>query len=227
MATNSSPKTLNPKVKKELSGVSLVVERALFYRDGFRNLVMIAIIEAIAILVLIICLIIAIYGVAHKQSTYFAMAPNGSLQTMIPLNEPTIPESRMAQIVSNYATCVYTYDYVNFRKQLALCEPGFTTNGWVRFVKELEASKTMALVQTEQIVVSSAAINAPIVADRGLIEGVMAWKVEMPIRVTYSGRQNKTTEDYKVTMTVARANQTEHSDGIAISNIVSTRIQGS
>ncbi|PPC84764.1 MAG: hypothetical protein CTY35_00135 [Methylotenera sp.] len=222
MSKPVKPNTLPPKERNELSGLGVVLSRAMFYRDGFRNMIKITTIQSASILVCLCVIATLSYFLIKKEKIYFGMSPNGVLTRLVPLSEPSVPDSKMLQIAGDAATCVFTYDYVNYRKQLSACEPNFTVNGWMRFVTELDSSKMLKLVKTEELVLSATRLDAPVIEDRGLIDGVMAWKVAVPVRVTYSGRQNKTTEDYLVNMTVARVDQTSNSDGVAISSFIAT-----
>ncbi|MFL9611087.1 DotI/IcmL family type IV secretion protein [Methylobacillus sp. Pita2] len=209
----------------ELEGAGLVVERAMFYRDGYRGLMRISIYLGLALAGALVVIALLIYMLNQKEHKYFGMSPTGSIVPMVPYSEPTVSDARMLQVVGDVATCMFTYDYVNWRSQLLDgCRNKFTNEAWDKIVTELAESKMLKLVTGERLVLSATRINSPVVVDRGIINGVRAWKIEVPIRVTYSGRQNIQNEDYLVKMTVVRANQTEFTDGLAISSFVAPKM---
>lgn len=216
------PSTVAPNVRKDLSGLGVVMARAMFYRDAFRNLVKINTIMAFVAVIEAVIITMLAYALIHKEKIIVGMSADGRITQIVPLTEPSVSDSKMLQLVGDTATCAFTFDYVNYRKQITQCQHGFTDNGWTRFVTELDNSKILNLVKSEELVLSSTRIEAPIIEDKGLIEGVLAWKVKVPVRVTYSGRQTKTTEDYMVSMTVARMDQNTNPDGVAISSFVAS-----
>lgn len=207
----------------KLHGAELVMERAFFYRDSFRKILRINLIMIFTVVALLALNATLVWMYAKKERSYFAMAANGTLLEMKPLSEPSVSENRMLQIVGDAATCVFTYDYVNFRDQLGLCKPRFSSDGWTKFTSELSQSKIINLVTNERLVLTATRINSPVLVDQGLINGVLAWKIEVPVRVTFTGRQSKTAEDYLVNITATRASQTDHPDGVAITSFVASR----
>lgn len=221
-----SSKDKHPHEKSnELAGAGLVIERALFYRDGYRKMMKILIYMSIILFLAVMVIGFQAWLYSTKENKYFGMSPTGSIVPMVPYSEPTVSDARVLQIVGDAATCMYTYDYVNWRSQLMNgCRNKFTNEAWDKIAAELAASKMLKLVTGERLVLSATRINSPVVVDRGVINGVRAWKIEVPIRVTYSGRQNIQNEDYLVKMTVIRANQTEFADGIAISSFVAPKM---
>ena len=208
----------------QLHGADLVFERAFFYRDGFRNLLYILGVNAVLTLGLFIFCIFLWKAYTSKEREYFAMAPNGTVIKMVPFSSPTITESRMLQIVADSATCVFTFDYKNYREQMGLCSKNFTEDGWTKFTKELTNSKLIDFATQGGLILSATRIKSPVVVDKGVFDGVLAWKVQVPIRVTFSSRGGDKTEDYLVSMTVSRASQLEYSDGVAISNFIQNKI---
>jgi len=209
----------------EMKGQAINMERAMFYRDGYRSIVKIALYMSATVLVLAAISGFLAYNLAHKDRDYFAMSPDGRVLKITPFSEPSTSENRILQLVGDSATCVFTYDYVNFRNQLGACKSNFTSNGWLKFTEELNNSKIINLVNSERLVLSATRISSPVIVDQGVIDGVLAWKIQVPIRVTFAGRQNNTTEDYVVSMTAVRVSQMDYTDGIAINSFVAQKNQ--
>src|SRR5690606_10388927 len=71
-----------------------VVTRNEFYRDGFRKLMGIAIVEGIAIIVMVLTLIVFIQ--THQtQDRFFATTADGRIMRLVPLDEPNLISSAL------------------------------------------------------------------------------------------------------------------------------------
>lgn len=225
MTVASKPKSENSKpIEYSEDGVSLVVERALFYREQSRSLTKILMLSSAALLVMLILIIFMFTIINKKDKEYFAVSNSGSVIKMYPLKEPTVSDTRLLQIVGDASACVYNYDYVNYREQLSKCRTAFTSNGWLKFTSAIKDSKVLEIVERDKLVVSAVKSGAPIILDTGIVNGRLAWQIQTPITVNYESRTGRKTDYIVVTSTVVRADQSQYSDGIAIDSTVSGQV---
>lgn len=209
---------------KSGSGVSLVVERAMFYRDGARNQAKISLILGVALIGSIALNAVAFMKVADRKHYYFATSPKGAIVPLTPLDKPLISDSRMLSLASDYATCVLTFDPVNFRSQISACKVGFTDNGWAKLIEAIKEKKLVELAQRDELILSTVKTDSPTIINKGTTPGGQAfWDVQVPVKSLFKGRGKSVEQPYLITLKVVRVDQTEYPDGIAIESYVAER----
>lgn len=219
-----APQAQAKRSPPEAHGAELVIGRAYFYRDMYRTVT-----KALLIVAGIAVISVAMNGILiskliNKKAIYFGLTADGRAIEMQPMDKPTITEANLLHWAARAAVCPFSYDFANYRDQLALCQPNFTESGWDTFATELKSSKTLELVKTQNLVLSSSIISSPAIYQKGIFNGKLSWIIDVPVRVRYAGRENTTTQDFKVTLTVVRVDQLLRPDtaGVAISSIVTT-----
>ena len=70
------------------------------------------------------------------------------------------------------------------------------------------------------MVASSVATGAPVILDQGVINGRYAWKVQMPLLVTYQSSTEQIQQSLIITMVVSRVPTVDMPRGIAIVSFV-------
>lgn len=136
------------------------------------------------IITLIIALIYLLKNPAHP--IYFAADEVGRLIQIIPVNTPNMSTEEVMAWTREAVEAVYSYDYINYRKQLQEAEKYFTTYGWTNYMNALRLSNNLlGLTQRKQILLAQV-IAPPKIIGQGLLSGAYAWKFEMPLLVTYT-----------------------------------------
>lgn len=192
--------------------------RNKFYRDGQRKMVLILLISLIANLILASMLI---YIVTHPPAPkYFATSINGRITPLFPLNEPNQSDSAVLQWANQAAIAAYTYNFVNFRSELQAASGFFTADGWTQFLNALQASNNLDAVKAKKLVVSAVATRAPIILQKGILNGRYSWRVQMPILVTYQSASEFSQQNNVVTMLITRVSTLNSPRGIGIAQFV-------
>ena len=96
----------------------------------------------------------------------------------------------------------------------------FTPDGWKYFEEALKGARTLETVLAKKLVVSAVATGAPVILEQGVINGRYAWKVQMPLLVTYQSPNEQTQQPIVVTMVVSRVPTVNTPRGIAIVSFV-------
>ena len=195
--------------------LTAVVTRNEFYRDGYRRLQLIALIEAAAIVALILVVALTV-GVMKGRDRFFATTSDGRLLPMIALDEPNLPTSKVLSWAANAATETMTFGFNDYRKRLQDSSRFFTRGGWQTFNDALSKSNLLDLVQGNQQVVTAVPRTAPVVVQEGLVNNVYQWQVQLPLNITYQVGNKEDNRPQLITLVIVRVSTLETPDGIAI-----------
>jgi len=201
--------------KDDLGGLGKVVVRNEFYRDGYRSLLKIALIQV----VVIIGLIGAMYFViqTHQpENRYFATTEDGRLVPMIALSEPNMSVPALMSWVAQSSTEVMTFGFNDYRRRLQESSRNFTRRGWESFTQALQRSRIIEMVEANQQVVTAAPQGAPILESQGLVAGRYQWIVQLPMVLTYQSGARSRTDSLLVTVVIVRVPRLESPNGIGI-----------
>lgn len=197
-------------------GLTQVIMRNQFYRDKYRQ------VSLAFLLVLVINLLLAgiiFYKVINQpQPVYFATTADGKIVELEPLSTPVLSDAQVLQFATRAAVASYTYNYVNYREQLQGAADYFTVRGWKNYQEELKKSKNLEAVVNNRLVGYATPTGAPVIVDRGVIDGVYAWKVTLPILATYEGGATKITQPLTVTMVIIRVPVVSNPKGVEVSS---------
>jgi len=195
-----------------------VMLRNDFYKDGQRRAMLAMLISLVMNLVLTLLLV---FLMTHPpEPKYFATSINGRITPLFPLNEPNQSDSAVLQWANQAAIASFTYNFVNYREELQASSGFFTAEGWQQFLDALEASNNLAAVQAKKLIVSAVATRAPIILQKGILNGSYSWRVQMPILVTYQSASEFTQQNNIVTMLITRVSTLNSPRGIGIAQFV-------
>ena len=201
--------------------LEIVKLRNNFYRDNYRRLVGM-------LLVMIFINFAAIgsiaYLVSHRPSPqYFATTADGRITPLYPLSQPVVSQGELLQWANQAAVAVYSFNFVNYRQAFQTASEYFTPEGWRQFEEGLKVTRNLETVVAKKLVVSAVATAAPTVTDQGILNGRYAWKISMPLLVTYEGAGcARIQQAVIVNMLVVRVSTLNTPKGIAISQFIAT-----
>jgi intracellular multiplication protein IcmL len=198
--------------------LTAVVLRNNFYRDGQRKLILVLLVSMIANVVLGSMLV---YIITHPPAPkYFATSISGRITPLFALNEPNQSDSAVLQWANQAAIAAFTYNFVNYRTELQASSGFFTADGWDQFLSALQQSNNLDAVKAKKLIVSAVATRAPIILQKGILNGSYAWRVQMPILVTYQSASEFSQQNNVVTMLITRVPTLDSPRGIGISQFV-------
>ncbi len=206
--TNQVPETTTP--------LGNVVIRNQFYRDGYRTLIRIALVQAVIIAGLVA--MVTLYINTHEPvRTYFATTEDGRLIPMVPLSEPNLTKPALLSWAAQAASETMTFGFHDYRRRLQESSRHFTRRGWGSFTKALQDSGVIETVTTNRQVISATPRGAPTILAEGLMaNGVYRWEVEMPILITYELGQSQRTDNKTVRLVIVRVPRLESPNGVGI-----------
>jgi len=204
--------------------LALVLQRNLFYRDNYRRIVLVLL---LALLINLFLAGILVYMVTHPpKPVYFATSINGRITPLTALDEPNQSDSAVLQWAYQAAIASFSYNFVNYRNELQAASEFFTPNGWTEFTNALQQSNNLKAMIAKNLISSATATSAPIVLRKGLIGDRYAWRVQMPILVTYQSASEIQQERNVVTMLITRVSTLNSPRGIGIEQMIVQPAEG-
>lgn len=204
------------------SPLGVVMARNHFYRDGYRLWLSVAIIEAFAILCLVISMIVLI-SVHQPENRYFATTEDGRLVPMVPLNQANLSKPALMSWAAQSATEVMTFNFADYRRRLQEASRHFTREGWRSFTQALQSADIIKAVNENRQVVTAAPRQAPVLISEGVIAGQYQWVVEIPMMFTYQFGQSKRSDSMIVRLTIVRVPKLESPNGVGIQQWIAYR----
>ena len=159
-----------------------------------------------------------LYVIANPpQAKYFATSINGRITPLSPLDKPNQADSAILQWANQAAIATFTYNFVNYQNELQSASRYFTRSGWGQFLTALRTSGNLDMVKSKKLIVSAVATRAPVILQKGPLGGRYAWRIQMPILVTYQSASEFKQQNNVVTILVKRVSTLETPRGIGIS----------
>lgn len=204
-------------VAGSLTGGALftVVTRNEFYRDGFRNMIKLAILEGIIIIGLIVAISLQIAN-SKSEDRYFATTADGRIMQLVPMDKPNMSTAALMSWVAQASSDVMTFGYHDYQRRLQQSARFFTKSGWESFTSALQKSRILDAVRAQQQVVSAVPSSAPVLVQQGVLNGKFRWIIQLPISVTYKSAENSRTDKLKLNLVVERVPSLENPNGVGI-----------
>jgi len=200
---------------ENVSNLGLVVTRNEFYRDGYRTLLRLAVIQVVVILALMV-VIVTIVTKAHPENRYFATTEDGRLVPLVPLNQPNLSTPALMSWVAQASTEVMTFGFNDYRRRLQEASRSFTRKGWESFTAALQNSRIIELVETNQQVLTAAPAGAPVLLNEGLVGDRYQWTIQIPMILTYQAGSRTRNDNLMVSLVVVRVSRLESPNGVGI-----------
>lgn len=202
----------------------MIFERNYFYR---RQYLLALGAFGMALLVLIVLFVVLIYVIRNPAAPlYFATDNVGRLIKVVPVTQPNMNTEAVTDWAINAVEKTYSYDYVNYRRQLQSAQKYFTTYGWTKYMSALKASNNLVALTNRKMLIEAKVVGTPKLLVAGLLGGSYAWKFEMPMLVTnwlppYDA-QSKFTNALTVSVIIQRMPILQSSDGVGIVQLVAS-----
>ena len=203
---------------KSSGALELILLRNAFYRDNYRRAI-------VALLLLIVVNCILAGAIFYKimsppKPQYFAATADGRMINWHPLSDPVVKDDFVLQWAANATRRAFSLDYIHWRHQLQEASNDFTPQGWKNFLQALKKSNNLKTLTTLKMVSNAVITGAPRIVEKEVINGVYAWKIQMPILVTYQNAGKSIPMPIKVTLIVLRVPVQHDPDRIAINNFL-------
>lgn len=203
---------LDLAVGTELSRNALSRERYVF---------LVAVTSGIAAaLILSICVNLYL-ALRPVEIRYFVTDSAGGVREIATLDRPIQSENFVLNWTTGVVTKAYSMNFANYSQQLKDIQSSFNEAGWNGYQEALASSEFIQKMLSNQYATSAVPKSAPVIVNQGLLDGVWAWRVEVPIIVSYKSASNSLTQEITVKAVVVRRPETENPSGLAIAQIIS------
>lgn len=159
----------------------------------------------------------------HFPTTEFAPTSNAAAVCNIaPVKEPFIHQQTVADFAVDAAIGIYTYDHVNYLKQVkAISDKYFTPEYRDQYMVAFGDSLNLQTVKENFYIVSATkGGQPPIIIKSGPVKGVYTWKIQVPLVVSYVSGRKSDTDQIIATVDVSRVTPNPlNPRGIAVSSI--------
>jgi intracellular multiplication protein IcmL len=121
------------------------------------------------------------------EPEYFATAADGRITPLVPIDEPYVPQEALLTWVAQAVNQAYTLDHVHRKEQLSRMRELFTAAGFESHRRALEDSGLWEAVGARRLVTQVVTAAPPVVTHQGVLARRYAWKLEVPIKISYEG----------------------------------------
>jgi intracellular multiplication protein IcmL len=195
--------------------IQTVMIRNNFYRDGYRAMLKVAIVQGIVIIFLI-AIIVGLILASNVKHVFFATNVDGRIMPIEPVNEPYFQDEQVVTWVAQAAREVMQMDYLNYKSNISKAYNKFTLSGRVDFDKALKDSRLLEAIDRNKLVSQLKPEGAPQILRKTLTkEGVYSWFLRMPISIIYDGTEPPQPFRGMLQVRVDRVNFLENPEGIA------------
>lgn len=188
-----------------------------FYRNHLKKFEY-ALMALIGLMLLMAGLVL--YQLTHRPlPSFYALTNNGRQLTLSPYDEPSQIPTTILRWASKAAVAAYTYDFSNYKAELALARPYFTENGWQGY--QASVNGLIQTVVANQIFVNGVVSGPPVIASQGYEFGEgYTWHVQLPFLVTYQSAETTSQRNYLVLLTIVKVPTQLSPQGIGIDEFV-------
>lgn len=199
-------------------GLTLVLLRNMFYRDGYR-LAVTALFTVIIINFVLAGLLF--YQIKNPpQPRYFAITPDGRIVNNYRLDDPIFSDDHVLQWTADAIRQTFSLDFMHWTDQLQVSSNKFSPSGWTEFLKAMKQSNNLETLTKMKMVADAQVTGAPRLMQKAVLGGHYVWKVELPILVTMTNAQQVIPVPMDVTIIVMRVPVEDNPERIAINNFL-------
>jgi intracellular multiplication protein IcmL len=164
--------------------------------------------------------VLILYQLFHRPLPVFeAINTKQERMVLASFNEPNYLPGTLIRWASKAAVASYTFDFVNYNKQINNAAPFYTDAGWLDYKNSL--ARLISSITQKQLFVNSVVSGPPVIALQGLMAGKgYVWRIQLPFLVTYQSAETVSRENYFVVMTVVKVPTTLDPSGIGIDQFV-------
>lgn len=204
--------------KKQKGALPLVLLRNHFYRDQYKS----SVIVLLFLLALNALLVLAVLEqvMSPPPPVYFATTSTGEIIKWQPLDAPVVQESTVTQFVTDAVMTSFSLDYLHFRAQLQRASAYFTPYGWKTFLAAFKKSNNLTTLVDLKMVSDVKITGAPQVIQKAIVDGRYAWKVSLPVVMTYTGASRTIPMTMNLNLIVLRVSVKDNPNRIAINNFL-------
>lgn len=153
---------------------------------------------------------------------YVLTLADGTIRDIVRLEEPKHTDVELIRWTTNVVLKAYTWDFLNYKSQFTKLQEDMTVYGWEEFKKSIEESGNFKAIIGNQYVLT-AVPNGPATIEKAGLYGEIgryAWKVKVPILVSYASSAQRTNQTLLVTAVVVRQPEWINDAGLGVRSLI-------
>ena len=195
--------------------VTTILNRNAFYRDGYRLLLRISVVQGIAI-VLLLGALIALVLMMETRYVYFATTADGRIINIVPLDDPFLSRDRVISWAAGKSQEVMRLNYFDYRPRLQQAAANFTPTGWESFTRAMKEARIIEALEAHKLVMAMDIEAAPEIEKAFVKDGVYSWYVQFPVTIKFDGVEPPAPIHATLLMQIVRVSTLQNPDGISI-----------
>jgi intracellular multiplication protein IcmL len=152
---------------------------------------------------------------------YFAVTRDLRVKEMSPLSEPSIESRSLSDWAGDVVVRSLSLNFLTWRQTLSDLRDEFDPAGFESFLESLKSGGHLEKIEKERLSLSSIISGAPVITQAGVKAGVMTWKLEMPMVLSYESSSGVVASQRLIAeVFVQRTNANLNPRGVVIRQIV-------
>lgn len=202
--------------------VQTIVSRNAFYRDGYRLLLRISVIQGL-IIVLLGAALVSMVLMTETRQIYFATTADGRIINIVPLAEPFRSRAEVVAWSAAKAREVMTFGYNDFRQRLQKAADNFTPKGWESFTKAMKDARILEAIEARKLTVKLNLETAPEIRSESVSDGVHKWLLSVPAIIKFDGNDPPQQMNINLMLLVTRVSTLQNPMGIGIEHWIAAQ----
>jgi len=204
----------------KLTNSELITESREWFRNQYQRMTIVCA-GLIVLSALLVILNLAQFFLAPGPK-YFAQTPDLRITELVPLSEPYMTQEGLNTWVIGVVNKTLSLSFTSWKQKLSESQPDFFPKAFSDYVTSMKTNGIIDLVEGKFLVMNPSALAAPIMTNKGLNEeGVMSWRMEFPVMISFESSQGVFTTQYlDVAAVVERVSVLENSRGVMIKQLI-------
>lgn len=193
-----------------------IIKRNDFYKQNFKRLVTVLLVSSIINVALLIGLMFSLSS--KPGESYFAVTNDGRLVQLEGTKSAQITDSIVISWVSQVVPRLYALDFLNYRSQLNDINKYFTNYGWNSYSTAFKG--VLDQIVKDKLVTRATLQDVPVVTAKGTINGVEAWKIQVPVMINFQQGKKEQTNEFILSLTVLQNPNAQTGELLGISQVI-------
>jgi len=152
-----------------------------------------------------------------EPPVYFASSSDGKLVRMVPLTSPIRSERWLIEWSGRLVIDSLTMDFVHYRDTFVRIQSRFLPGTFQTFANSFAGNGTKQFILDNKLNTSVVLEKSPVIVASGIINGQRAWKIQVPVMITYMNGSSSDVKHFLVKLVVVRIPTSVNPYGVAVS----------
>jgi intracellular multiplication protein IcmL len=207
-----------PVLRQADEAVATILAREAYTRE--RHYFLVRVIIALSLALVVMSAAVLFMATRPPVNHFFATDKDGRIMALTPIDKPIGSLADLESWVASSVVKAYTMDFANYRVSQDEAQRNFTAPGWRGFKNAMDSSGFLQTVVDKKYVTTAVPTSAPVKLDEGLVDGRYAWKLQMPLLVTFQSQTGNQSQNLMVDIIVVREPETQNPRGLGIAQLI-------